>query len=403
MKAILQKRKYIAKSKAINIVTSCLDATATATNSIGDNLGTVQIASGATGNIPIADTRINKSDGTQIALTPSTVAYNVADSTITVQYQNGTLISETDVKATEDATINVPNPLTLTEQMDASTTAQIKTALIASGEDTNIQTSLLGDYGAGFLAGKQFASLNSGVTGIRVFNNTIFACNGTANNMFRINATTNATQGTTSGFSRAFKLSHKSDGGYAVTNFTGNSVRIMNVSNIQVASFAVIASPSAIEWNIAEDLVYVAPFSGTGTITKYNLTGVSQGTVTGFQTNIVAIIKVGVEYWVLSTDNAANQSIRKMLFSNDSQTGIIALDAAVVMGVVRDMVVTSDRIYIANDTNMVREYDHAGTLLRSDYIGVPNTFGMCLNPNRRKNLLVTVPLTTGIIINIIHP
>ena len=121
---------------AKNIVTTCADATVTATNSLSTVLGTVSAPSGGTGNIPISDSPINKSDGTLIANVPAETSYTVADSVITVEYVNGTPISITNVKATEAATIQVPNQATLQDVIDDNTATDIGNA-INSAIDTD--------------------------------------------------------------------------------------------------------------------------------------------------------------------------------------------------------------------------------------------------------------------------
>lgn len=127
---------------AKNIVTSCDPATVTATNSLSTVLGTVSAPSGGTGNIPISDSPINKSDGTLIANVPAETSYNVADSVITVEYVNGTPISTNNVKAASTATIQVPNPTTLQDAIDTNTATDIANAIDTANKENDVFTDL---------------------------------------------------------------------------------------------------------------------------------------------------------------------------------------------------------------------------------------------------------------------
>jgi hypothetical protein len=111
IKVSVIKKHYQVKVGAKNIVTSCDPATVTATNSDSTVLGTATVPSGGTGNIPIADSEIRRSDASLIVSLPATEPATIQDSVVNIEYQNGTPISTNSVMADSTATFQVPNPL----------------------------------------------------------------------------------------------------------------------------------------------------------------------------------------------------------------------------------------------------------------------------------------------------
>jgi hypothetical protein len=111
IKVSLIKKHYQVKVGAKNIVTSCDPATVTATNTDSTVIGTATVASGGTGNIPIADSEIRRSDASLIVSLPATEPATIQDSVVNIEYANGTPISTNSVMADSTATFQVPNPL----------------------------------------------------------------------------------------------------------------------------------------------------------------------------------------------------------------------------------------------------------------------------------------------------
>ena len=120
---------YLELLRAEVCETECQQATAIAKNSDGDTLSTTFIDSGASADITITDSTILRSDATTIATVPAQDPYTVADTPVRLEYVNGTLISNTNVKAASSATIQAPNPATLQETIDANTSANIGGAI----------------------------------------------------------------------------------------------------------------------------------------------------------------------------------------------------------------------------------------------------------------------------------
>ena len=129
IKVSLIKKHYQVKVGAKNIVTSCDPATVTATNSDSTVLGTATVASGGTGNIPISDSEIRRSDASLIVSVPATEPATIQDSVVNIEYANGTPISTNNVMAATNVTLLVANPLTLQQTIDGNTSANIATAI----------------------------------------------------------------------------------------------------------------------------------------------------------------------------------------------------------------------------------------------------------------------------------
>jgi hypothetical protein len=111
IKVSVIKKHYQVKVGAKNIVTFCDPATVTATNSDSTVIGTATVASGGTGNIPIADSEIRRSDASVIVSVPATEPATIQDSVVRIEYANGDFIKNVNVLAATNPTIDVPNPL----------------------------------------------------------------------------------------------------------------------------------------------------------------------------------------------------------------------------------------------------------------------------------------------------
>lgn len=378
------------------------NGTATAKNSLNNAVGTLAIPSGGTGDIPVADSTIRRSDATTIATTPATVPYTVADTPVTVEYVNGTPISTTNVKAASTATIQVPNPTvcpTLDELVLSSTTNQVVSAINSATKECGVLDGLLGAYPSGLFVGGYFAPLNSQSLSVFVNGNIIYVLNNTQIDLY--NATTFAFIGSVLGFTRAGEIAFSTTT-YAVTDFGASRVRIMNIAtNIEVTSFAVIASPLSICFNDTFTLVYVAALNAAGSVSIYDTSGVLQGTVTGFDAVIVEMRTVGTEYWVLTgtgTTGANTQRVRKMRFSDNTQVSTSSLGTVAGIGAIRAMVIVDTNVYVATTFGTQNVYN----LICYDLsFGSPVTFtlgltgatayGLTYNPNICNNLIMLNP------------
>jgi hypothetical protein len=126
-----------------------------------------------------------------------------------------------------------------------------------------------------------------------------------------------------------------------------------------------------------------------------------QGTVTGFDTNIIEMRSVGTEYWVLTatgTTGANTQRVRKMRFSDNTQVSTNSLGTVTTIGAIRAMVVVDSNVYIATSLGTQNAY----TLICYDLsFGSPVTFtlgltaasayGLTYNPNICNNLIMLNP------------
>jgi hypothetical protein len=145
--------------------------------------------------------------------------------------------------------------------------------------------------------------------------NIIYVLNVTKIDLY--NATTFAFIGSVLGFTRATEIAFSTTT-YAVCDFNASNVRIIDIAtNIEVTNFSVVTNPFSICFSDDFTKLYVAAFSAAGSVSIYNTSGVLQGTVTGFDTNIIEMRSVGTEYWVLTatgTTGANTQRVRKMRF-----------------------------------------------------------------------------------------
>ena len=203
------------------------DATANAKNSLNNTVGTANVPSGATGNVTVGDSSILRSDLTTIATTPATVSYTVADSPVRVEYVNGSLISNTNVKAASSATIQVPNQATLNDQVNTSTTAQVVTAIELAGKECGVLEGLSDEYGG---IGN-FATWGATTTPycVGIENNEFYVVlNGGSVQIF--DAATRTLQRTVLGFGTLCRHIRFNATQYLVTAFTTGQVRIMDTA-----------------------------------------------------------------------------------------------------------------------------------------------------------------------------
>jgi hypothetical protein len=375
------------------------NGTANAKNSANTTVGTAAIPSGATANVSVADSTILRSDATTIATTPATVAYTVADTPVRVEYLDGTLISNTNVKAASSVTIQVPNPLTLQDNVDASTSTQIVTAITNAGKECDVTNLFLANYASTPRVLGQFAPVSTNALSIFVNSNTIYVLNNTQIDLY--NATTFAFIGSVLGFTRAGEIAFSSTT-YAVADFGASRVRIMNIAtNIEVTSFAVITSPLSICFNDTFTLLYVATLSAAGSVSIYNTSGVLQGTVTGFDTIITEIRAVGTEWWVLTgtgTTGASTQRVRKMRFSDNTQVSTSSLGTVTTIGAIRAMVVTDTKVYVSlsfGNQNVYRVicYNLDFTSPVTLNVGLVGTtsYGLTYNSNKCNSFIMLNP------------
>jgi hypothetical protein len=376
------------------------NGTANAKNSANTTVGTAAIPSGATANVSVGDSSILRSDATTIATTPATVAYTVADTPVRVEYLDGTLISNTNVKAASSATIQVPNQLTLQDNVNSSTGAQIVTALTTAGKECEVQSLLLDRYKSnGFASIGSFGTLAGSNGASMVYNGLIYITS--LNNVLIYNATTYALQTTVTGFNGAAELAISPDGTqYAVVNFSGSTVRIMDTAtNTQIASFATIASPWTVSYNAAGTELYISTITAT-TLTRYNLAGSTLGTVSGFDGRILEIRRVGLNYHVLTatgTAGASTQRVRVMDFATNTEQSTHSLGTVTTIGTVQTITIEGSSAYLCalkgsgNSTTLfVYEYNLSYALQRSENtcINGTNLWGVAYNPANCPTLVL---------------
>jgi len=381
--------------------------TVTATNSDSDIVGSITVPCGTPASINIADTAINQSDGTPITTTPSTIPYNVADSVITVEYNDGTPISTTNVKATDPATIVVPDPLvcdTLDELVDSSTNQQVRDAIVLAGKecsqlrfglDSFGNTSDVNNYVFAVMEG--FGTVSASSRGCSIDGNVLYATDGSNVRLF--NATTNAPIAVVGGFSSACKVVCTATY-WIVTNFGTNQVYVMNKSDNSLHStINTTATPYAIALDPTNTIIYVSSFSSGAGVFKYNLaTGAQIGlAITGFDTQVLDIVTVGTEWWVLTSTGtalASTQRIRKMSFATDTEVSNHPLGTVATIGAVRALALIGTRVFVtAAFTNMVGIYEYTSAIVLVRNKNLPfnrdNHFGLTHNPNNCNSLTAT--------------
>ena len=380
------------------------DATGTAKNSIGTTIGTGSAPSGGSGNINVADSLIKRSDNSTIVSNPAAADYTVADTPVRVEYVNGTLISNTNVKAASTATIQVPNQLTLQDNVNSSTSTQIVTAITNAGKECDVQSQLLDRYKVnGFASIGSFGTLAGSNGAAMVYNGLIYITS--LNNVLIYSATTYALQTTVTGFNGAVEMAMSPDGSqYAVVNFTGNTVRIMDTAtNTQITSFATITNPWTVSYNAAGTELYISTLT-TSSITRYNLAGSTLGTVAGFDGRILEVRRVGLNYHVLTatgTAGASTQRVRVMDFATNTEQSSNPLGTVTTIGTVQSIAIEGSSAYLCalkgsgNSTTLfVYEYNLSYVLQRGENtcINGTNLWGVAYNPANCGTLVL--PCTT---------
>lgn len=382
-------------------------------NSDSDIIGSVTVPCGTTSSVNIADTEINQSDGTPITTTPATVPYNVPDSVITVEYNDGTPISTTNVKATDAATIVVPDPpvcLDGTSNLEDQFGNSLGSVVVASGATQNNTINLpcasfksftdqFGKANA-FAVMATFGTVTNQSRGLGVNGNFIYLTN--SNNVVKINATTFANVAAITGFGTAQEIAFSPDGSqYAVINGTGNSVRIMDTAtDTQIVSFPCITSPWSISYNDTGTEVLVAAFSTTS-ITRYDLVGNTLGTVMGFDGVIFDIRRVGLNYHVLTATGVVagnTQRVRVLDFATNTEVSSHSLGTVTAIGICRSLVIEGSVAWITTERNsglLIYEYDLTFALVRSQNLGLISggvAYGLAYNANTVcPSLVATLP------------
>jgi hypothetical protein len=437
-KGILKKKKYTAKVRVYNVVTSCDPATVTATNSASTVIGTTTAPSGGTGNIPIPNSVISNTTGV-INNLPATTPLTVIDSVVSLVNTANDPLSTTNVPATTNLTLTAPNsttnvedqlgnPLgqvtgisgatntqtvtvppppvcdTLDELVDSSTNQQVRDAIVLAGKecaqlrfglDSFGNTSDANNYV--FAVTEGFGTVSTASRGCSIDGNVLYATDGSNVRLF--NATTNAPIAVVGGFSNACKVVC-TDIYWIVTNFGTNQVYVMNKSDNSLHStINTTATPYGITLDPTNTIIYVSSFASGAGVFKYNLaTGAQIGVaITGFDTQVLDIVTVGTEWWVLTsvgTGAANTQRIRKMSFATDTQTSNHPLGTVATIGAVRALALIGARVFVTTAfINMVgaREYDSTITLIRDRNIPLnrENHFGLANNPNNCNSLTAT--------------
>jgi hypothetical protein len=378
---------------------SCIDGTATATNSLSTIIGTVSVPSGGTANIPITDSTVKRSDNTDIANVPAKTNYTVADTPVRVEYLNGTLISTTNVKAASSATIQVPNQLTLQDNVNSSTSAQIVTAVTTAGKECEVTSLFLANYGTSPRVLGLFATVTSNALSVAVNGNIVYVLNNNQIDLY--NATTFAYTGSVLGFNRAGEIAFNSTS-YVVVNFGNNTARVMDIAtNTEITSFSVITNPLSVCFNPDGTLIYVASLTTASTISYYNLSGVLQGTVSGFDAVITEMRTVGSEYWVLTgtgTTGSNTQRVRKMRFSDNTQVSTHSLGTVTTIGQIRAMVATASKVYVSVNFGSVNIYkvicynlDFTSPITLNVGLVGQGAYGLTANANKCDSFIMVNP------------
>jgi hypothetical protein len=375
------------------------DGTVTAQNSLGTPVGTVEVKSGGTDTIPISDTQINRSNGSNIGSTPSGVPFAVAVSPVRVEHLNGMFISDTDVLAATATTIQVPNPLTLQDNVNSSTSAQIVTAVTTAGKECEVTSLFLNNYGATPRVLGLFATVTTNGLSVAVNGNIAYVLNNNAIDLY--NATSFAFIGSVLGFQRAGEIAFNATS-YVVVNFSNNTARLMDLAtNTEITSFPVISNPLSVCFSPDGTLIYVASLTSASTISYYNLSGVLQGTVPGFDAVITEMRAVNDELWVLTgtgTTGANTQRVRKMRFSDNTQLSTHSLGTVASIGAIRAMVVTATKVFVSFTFGSQFVYriicynlDFTSPVTLNVGLVGQAAYGLTANPNRCDTFIMINP------------
>jgi hypothetical protein len=430
-------------------LTTCLDATVTATNSDSTVLGQTTAPSGGTGNIPIADSVISNTTGV-IDNLPATTPLTIIDSVITLNNTVGTL-STTNVPATTNLTLTAPDSTTnVTDQngtplgqvtgISGATNTQSVTVppcadgtavlsdqfgnslgsvVVASGatenETVTLPCSSFGSFTDQFGTANAFSimatfgTITANARASAVNGNFIYLAN--FNNIEKLNATTFAPVAVIGGFNNSVEVAFSPDGTqYAVANFTGNTVRIMDTAtDTQIASWASVTTPFSICYNNTGTELLVAGFSAT-TLTIYDLVGNTLGTVSGFDGLVLDIRRAGLNYHVLTATgntSASTQRVRVMDFATNTQQSTHSLGTVTAIGAVQSLAIEGSTAWITSIRNggmLIYEYNLTYTLQRSQNLGLlaTNSYGLAYNGNSVCPTLIAPlpPLLTSVSIKI---
>jgi hypothetical protein len=246
------------------------DATGTAKNSLGTTIGTGSAPSGGNGNINVADSLIKRSDNSTIASNPAAADYTVADSPVRVEYVNGTLISNINVLAASSATIQVPNPATLQDNVDASTPTEIVTAVTNANKDGLVLEGLAVEYG-GIASFNTWGSTTTPYC-VNVNNNEFYVVlDGGSVQVF--DAATRTLQRTVLGFGTQCRHIRFNATQYLVNSFGSAQVRVMTTAtDVQAALITPTTQVFSAEFNPNNGNVFWASGSVITEVTQANAT-----------------------------------------------------------------------------------------------------------------------------------
>jgi len=330
------------------------------------------------------------------------------------------LISNTNVLAATATTIQVPNPVvcqTLDELVASSTDAQVFTAIDNAGKECSIQRLLLNQYGTNkYISGGMFgttSALSRGTKYIEIGGvGYIFQCNNTVINIY--NATTQADTGVTiTGFSRAQKIAVN---GTTLAVLDGGNNRVYIYTIVSASTFTAVTNWStsltsvfAFEFNQAGTELYVGLLALGTSLSRFNLSGVLQGTVTGNDAVIADMVRVDNELWVLmatGTTTTATQRIRKIDMATNTQISTHSLGDVNTVGRVRALCINSTNIFIATGFNglSIYQYTYPVVLVNNGVLALDgtNTFGIAFNPLLCTCLIVPVS-QASVLTHVIYP
>jgi hypothetical protein len=309
IKVSLIKKHYQVKVGAKNIVTSCDPATVTATNTDSTVIGTATVASGGTGNIPIADSVISNTTGAIDSL-PATTPLTIVDSVITLNNTVGTL-NTTNVPATTNLTLTAPdsttnvtdqlgNPLgqvtgisgatntqqvtvppcpDLDELVDTSTNQQVADSVIAANKEVEVFDLLLTLFGNYPIMFPEFGSAMSSPFTTMVIGNELYVINSTASSFIQVYSLLDRTfvRNKLSLGNVAVYVRASADGSqYLVNAFSSGQIRILSTAGDVVTATLSATSVYGAEF-APNGNIFWFPISSS-TVTEINQAGVIQGT-----------------------------------------------------------------------------------------------------------------------------
>jgi WD40 repeat protein len=283
--------------------------------------------------------------------------------------------------------------------VDSSTTADVVTAIELASKECGVLAELVNDFGLTPRVLGLFATVSTNALSVFVNGNVVYVLNNNQIDLY--NATTFAYTGSVLGFNRAGEIAFNSTS-YVVVNFGNNTARVMDiVTNTEITSFPVIANPLSVCFNPDGTLIYVASLTTASTISYYNLSGVLQGTVSGFDALITEMRAVGSEYWVLTgtgTIASNTQRVRKMRFSDNTQVSTHSLGTVVTIGQIRAMVVTASKVYVSVNFGSLNVYkvicynlDFTSPVTLNVGLVGQGAYGLTANPNKCDSFIMVNP------------